>query len=82
MHVPIAILELTRMSSVKTAVKIVNRGPLLPITDRNLVLPVKQVILKGMFKRVNLSVNFQCTSVWFYSVYTLPFRSITGNHLV
>ena len=67
-HVPIAIPELTRMSSVKTAVKIVLQEPLLPITDKMSAPPAKQVILKGMFKLVNFSVNFQCTSLWFYSV--------------
>ena len=50
MHVLTAILELTRMSSVKTAVKIVIRELLLPITDKMSAPPAKQVILKEYVK--------------------------------
>ena len=50
MNVPTAILELTKTSSVKMAVKIVIQEPLLPITDKSIVLPVKQVILKEYLK--------------------------------
>ena len=46
MIVQIAILELTRMSSAKLAVKIAILEHLLQITDRIIVLPVKQVILR------------------------------------
>ena len=49
---------------VKLAVKIVNREPMLLITDSSIVLPVKQVILMTMFRSVDIR-NLKSVSTWF-----------------
>ena len=64
MDVRSAIPELTRTSMVKLDVKIVNRELTLLIPDRHFVLLVKQVILRTMFRSVDIR-NFDSISTWF-----------------
>ena len=72
-HVRSAIPELTRTSMVKLAVKIVNREPMLLITDKSIVLPVKQVILRTMFRSVDIR-NFESISIWFLFINVTDLR--------